>query len=102
MLAGEGAPRGMGGWLGLAGRLLGGALAGGGATTEDEGRGSSRGGDATVGYGGSSSEVSRDGRGKGRRSIDDHGYNDVGADEGDDEVRNDMRRRRRRRRREVD
>lgn len=104
VLASEGPPRGVGGWLGLAGRVLGGALAGGGdgAATEEEGRGSTRGGDARVGYGGSGSEVSRDGRGKGRRSIDDHGYNDAGAEEEDDEVRNDMRRRRRRRRREAD
>lgn len=101
MLAGEGAPRGMGGWLGLAARLLGGALASGGAATGDDGGGIIRGGNASVGYGGSSSEVSRDGRGKGRRSIDDHEYNDVGAGEEEDEVGNDIRRRRRRRR-EVD
>lgn len=111
MLAGE-MPRGMGGWLGLAGRLLGGVMAPGaigqaeeGATEEEEGRHRdgdyARGGRGdrrdVIGYGGGS-EVSRDERGKGRRRIDDHEYND----EEDDEERHEMRRRRRRRRREVD
>lgn len=117
MLAGEGAPKGMGGWLGLAGRLLGGALAGGaGAAGEDHekeeaqeahrrdgsaGR-SGRSEANRIGYGGSGSEVSRDGRGKGRRSIDDQGYNDDDLVDEEDDTRNYMRRRRRRRRRDVD
>lgn len=113
MLAGE-MPRGMGGWLGLAGRLLGGVMAPGALgqaeaekEEEEEGQGRRDGGYArggrredrrdVIGYGGGS-EVSRDERGKGRRRIDDHGYND----EEDGEERNEMRRRRRRRRREVD
>lgn len=111
MLAGD-VPRGMGGWLGLAGRLLGSALAGGTAIEEEEENprhgsterrvgASKRERAEAVGYGGSSSELSRDARGKGRRTIDDYEYNDDVVDE-EDEVRNDMRRRRRRRRREVD
>lgn len=119
LLAGEGAPRGIGGWLGLAGRLLGGALAGTaagaadgghqeGEEQEDQRRGGSversvRGSEPNrIGYGGSGSEVSRDGRGKGRRSIDDQGYHDDGSVNDEDDIRNDMRRRRRRRRRDVD
>lgn len=105
MLAGE-VPRGMGGWLGLAGRLLGGALGGAAAVGDEEGDdrhhrhdGADQ-GRGMVGYGGNGSEVSRDGRGKGRRMVDDHEYHDHLVDE--DEVRDDMRRRRRRRRREVD
>lgn len=117
VLAGE-MPRGMGGWLGLAGRLLGGVVAPG-ALAGDEGEGDERdrrrrgpgggGGNArgareemgVIGYGDGGSENSRDERGKGRRRIDDHGYDD---EENYDEDREDVRRRRRRRmrRREAD
>lgn len=114
VLAGE-MPRGMGGWLGLAGRLLGGVIAPGAVGADEEeddgedgyrrgGGSSSRSGRGAreergvIGYGGGSSEVSRDERGKGRRMVDDHGYND----EDDEEQREGARSRRRRKRREVD
>lgn len=108
LLAGAGEGRGgMGGWLGLAGRLLGGALAGAGAGAEDErGESSSRGRDGgsderrVIGYGGRDSEVSRDARGKGRRGKGDE-YDDD-DDDLPDEDDGGMRRRRRRRRRDVD
>lgn len=123
VLAGE-VPRGVGGWLGLAGRLLGGVMAPppGAGEVEDEDVNDQRGGDhrrrgdggylrgareerRVVGYGDGGSENSRDERGKGRRRLDDHGYGD--DEEGnvyDDEDREDAkrRRRRRRRRREAD
>lgn len=112
VLAGE-MPKGMGGWLGLAGKLLGGVVAPGalGGEEEEEGEDGHRGGEGSsrygrsarderdvVGYGGGGSEISRDERGKGRRRLDDHGYNDEDGEEEKDETR----RRRRRRRREVD
>lgn len=113
-LIGDGPPKGVGGWLGFAGRLLGsGMLSGhglggqeaGGDGDGNEGRGG-RGGNGgggrdvgRVGYGGISSEVSRDERGKGRRRVDDLEYND---DVDYDDEDGGTRRRRRRRRREVD
>lgn len=80
VLSGE-MPRGLGGWLGLAGRVLGGVMVPPGALAE-----------------GSGSEVSRDERGKGRRRGEEH-YGEEGDDDSDG-----LRRRRRRRRRmeEVD
>lgn len=117
MSAGE-MPRGLGGWLGLAGRLLEGVVAPPPPGEEEEeerdrdrrrgggGGGHARGGSARVergviGYGDGGSENSRDERGKGRRRVDDHGY-DEEEEQGnyyDDEEREDARRRRRRRRR---
>lgn len=111
LLAGEGVPRGMGGWLGLAGKLLGGVMApGNGDAGSDEhnaddgglrgnGEGLSRRGRErkdVIAYGGGS-DVSRDERGKGIRRGDDHGYNDE-----DDDEHEQPSRRRRRKRREVD
>lgn len=111
-LIGDGPPKGVGGWLGFAGRLLGSGvlgghgLGGGAEGGEDEGgrrRGGGGGGGGRdvgrVGYGGESSEISRDERGKGRRRVDDLEYNDD-ADYDDED--GGTRRRRRRRRREVD
>lgn len=108
-LIGDGPPKGVGGWLGLAGRLLGSGILGGhglpgpdGDEDEDEGGGGERRVPGRkvgrVGYGGESSEISRDERGKGRRRVDDHEYSDVDYD--DDE--GGTRRRRRRKRRELD
>lgn len=104
----DGPPKGVTGWIGLAGRLLGSGILGAhglpGAHDDehDEDDNSRRGGGGRsrdigkVGYGGSGSEISRDERGKGRRRIDDHDDPDeVDEDDG-------MRRRRRRKRREVD
>lgn len=102
VLAG-GMPRGMGGWLGLAGKLLGDAMTPGALGHDEEegrdnGEGGSRGrgGRNVVAYGGGS-DVSRDERGKGRRRLDDHGYDDEREAEEEE-----PRRRRRRRRREVE
>lgn len=111
LLAGDGVPKGMGGWLGLAGKLLGSVMAPGIAGSHehddgDNGEGRSRGGGGrrdklnVVAYGGAGSDVSRDERGKGKRRIDDHGYNDGEEDEILDEE--PRRRRRRRKRREGD
>lgn len=115
VLAGE-MPKGMGGWLGLAGRLLGGVMAHGATEGvddgEDEDRDRRRGGTGyghargdrrqergAIGYGDESSEISRDERGKGRRRSADHGYFDEGDEGLYDEEREEARRRRRRRRR---
>lgn len=101
VLAGD-MPRGMGGWLGLAGKLLGGVMAPGAMEHDDEdrpdnGEGSSRGrGERNVVAYGGGSDVSRDERGKGRRRFDDYGYGDEAEEE------EEPRRRRRRRRRELD
>lgn len=107
VLAGD-MPRGVAGWLGLAGKLLGGVMAPeglGGHGVEEEGRdngeGSSsrapRGGErGIIAYGGGGSDVSRDERGKGRRRVDDQGYYEEEAEE------EAPRRRRRRRRRELE
>lgn len=114
MLAGD-VPRGMGGWLGLAGKLLSGALAPGAIAADDVEHdhrrdgpsGGSSSGHRTrareergmVGYGDGGSENSRDERGKGRRRVDEYSY-DVDEEEGYyDEDREEARRRRRRRRR---
>lgn len=113
-IIGDGPPKGVSGWIGLAGRLLGSGILGahGGLPgahdeqhdhDEDSDGGGRRGGGGRsrdvgkVGYGGSGSEISRDERGKGRRRIDDHDDPDE-VDE-DDGMR---RRRRRRKRREVE
>lgn len=115
-LIGDGPPKGVQGWLGLAGRLLGSGLLGGqglpgleggeGSDEEGEGDGDRRRGGGggrkevgKIGYGGASSELSRDERGKGRRRVDDHEYND---DVDYDDEEGGTRRRRRRRRRELD
>lgn len=107
LIGGEGVPRGVGGWLGLAGKLLGGVMAPPGANADNgepgssgrgAGRGERSGGD--VAYGGGGSDVSRDGRGKGRRRGDDHGYGEAGEE--DEVLGEEGRRRRRRKRREVD
>lgn len=107
VLAGD-MPRGVAGWLGLAGKLLGGVMApeeeglGGHDVEEgrDNGQGSSRaprGGErGIIAYGGGGSDVSRDERGKGRRRVDDQGYYEEEAEE------EAPRRRRRRRRRELE
>lgn len=81
--------QGVGGLLGLAGRLLGGGLLG----QNEEGHQHDEGG----GSAGGASEISRDSRGKGIRRINDHGYDDNDGDEDDE---GNGRRRRRRRRRE--
>lgn len=109
-IIGDGPPKGVGGWLGLAGRLLGSGILGAHGLPgsqdidngEDDNGGGRRGGAGRsrdvdkVGYGGSGSEISRDERGKGRRRVDDHDDpDDVDEDDG-------MRRRRRRKRREVE
>jgi hypothetical protein len=109
-IIGDGPPKGVTGWIGLAGRLLGSGILGAhslpGAHDDehdhgDDDNGRRAGGGRSrdvgkVGYGGSGSEISRDERGKGRRRIDDHDDRDeVDEDEG-------MRRRRRRKRREVE
>ena len=110
-IIGDGPPKGVTGWIGLAGRLLGSGILGAhglpGAhddehdhDEDDNGRrgGGGRGRDVgKVGYGGNGSEVSRDERGKGRRRIDDHDDPDE-VDE-DDGMR---RRRRRRKKREAE
>lgn len=119
-LIGDGPPKGVGGWLGLAGRLLGSGLLGSGglpglgddaSEVDDDvddrrggsgngiGNGTGARGVGRIGYGGPSSEISRDERGKGRRRPDDHEYND---DVDYDDEEGGTRRRRRRRRREVD
>ncbi|KAK7721869.1 hypothetical protein SLS63_009394 [Diaporthe eres] len=111
-IIGDGPPKGVSGWIGLAGRLLGSGILGAHGLPgphddehdngEDDNGGGRRGGGGRsrdvdkVGYGGSGSEISRDERGKGRRRVDDHDDpDDVDEDDG-------MRRRRRRKRREVE
>lgn len=109
-IIGDGPPKGVTGWIGLAGRLLGSGILGAHGLPgvhddehdHDENNNGRRGGGGRsrdvgkVGYGGSGSEISRDERGKGRRRIDDHDDPDeVDEDDG-------MRRRRRRKRREVE
>lgn len=107
-LIGDGPPKGVGGWLGFAGRLLGSGMLGGGGMEGSEDGGDGDGDDGRrrggkdvrrVGYGGVSSEISRDERGKGRRRADDHEYND---DVDYDDQDGGTRRRRRRRRRDAD
>ncbi|KAI3396907.1 hypothetical protein diail_11520 [Diaporthe ilicicola] len=111
-IIGDGPPKGVGGWLGLAGRLLGSGILGAHGlpgshdeehdSVEDDYRrgGGGRSRDVgKVGYGGSGSEISRDERGKGRRRADDHEYNDPDDVDEDGGTR---RRRRRRRRRDVE
>lgn len=83
VLAGE-MPRGLGGWLGLAGRVLGGVMEPPPSALGE----------------GSGSEVSRDGRGKGRRSRGEEHYGDEGPGEESDGM--GRRRRRRRRMEELD
>lgn len=102
VLAGD-MPRGVTGWLGLAGKLLGGVMAPEGIEHDEEeerrdnGEGSSRGkGERKIVAYGGGSDVSRDERGKGRRRVDDHGYYE------EEEEEEAPRRRRRRRRRELD
>lgn len=114
-IIGDGPPKGVGGWLGLAGRLIGSGILGAHGlpgshddehdSGEDNNGGGRRGGGGKsrdvgkVGYGGSGSEISRDERGKGRRRVDDHEYNDPDDVDEDDGM---SRRRRRRKRREVE
>lgn len=104
VLAGD-MPRGMAGWLGLAGKLLGGVMAPEGLDHDEveEGRGNgegssrARGGErGVIAYGGGGSDVSRDERGKGRRRVDERGYYEEEAEE------EAPRRQRRRRRRELE
>lgn len=111
-IIGDGPPKGVSGWIGLAGRLLGSGILGAQGLPgphdeehdngEPDNGGGRRGGGGRsrdvdkVGYGGSGSEISRDERGKGRRRVNDHDdTDDVDEDDG-------MRRRRRRKRREVE
>ncbi|KAJ4396451.1 hypothetical protein N0V93_000670 [Gnomoniopsis smithogilvyi] len=100
VLAGD-MPRGVTGWLGLAGKLLGGVMAPEEMGHEEEegrdhGEGPSRGrGERNIIAYGGGSDASRDERGKGRRRVDDHGYYEEEEEEA-------PRRRRRRRRRELE